>query len=186
MKIISLDIETTGLDPQAHDVIEIGAVAYDTDTPDVPTKALPTFHAYIDRKVYAGTPYALAMHGKIFQALVDGKGMPPGRATMEFRNWLDQVSPNTHKLTVVGKNAAGFDIPFLQADALLAGMTDRFSYAVLDPGSWFFNPQVDQRVPSLSTCLKRAGFPDVVTHTAVEDAQQVVDLVRYYQIHMLG
>ena len=68
MKYVSIDLETTGLDPENNDIIEFGAVI--DDLRDMkPVEELPRFHAYIVKDEYKGQPYALSMHPTIFRRI---------------------------------------------------------------------------------------------------------------------
>ena len=75
MKYVSIDLETTGLDPETCDIIEIGAVIDDLEARGeqgearLPIKDLPKFHAYVVKESYQGEPYALSMHPKIFKRI---------------------------------------------------------------------------------------------------------------------
>ena len=53
MPYVSIDIETTGLDPETCQILEIGAV-FDNWT--LPIRDLPTFHCYVVHKQIVGSP----------------------------------------------------------------------------------------------------------------------------------
>ena len=55
-KYVSLDIETTGLNPENCQVLEIGAVIDDGTTP---IEECPTFHCYVDHGLILGEPFAV-------------------------------------------------------------------------------------------------------------------------------
>lgn len=87
-------------------------------------------------------------------------------------------------LNIAGKNAAGFDIPFLkaltkQSESLQLGYF-HVSYRVLDPALLYFDPNQDTALPNLTTCLKRAKIDTEVTHDALGDAMLIVQLLRKY------
>ena len=48
MKYVSIDIETTGINPLVNDIIEFAAVIDDTNA-KVPIENLPKFHRYIKK-----------------------------------------------------------------------------------------------------------------------------------------
>jgi oligoribonuclease (3'-5' exoribonuclease) len=54
---VFIDIETTGLNPDPCDIIEIGAVIDDWLEP---LELQPLFHCYIKQQQYKGEPYALS------------------------------------------------------------------------------------------------------------------------------
>ena len=80
-------------------------------------------------------------------------------------------------LNCAGKNFAGFDKKFLEK---LPRWKQVFSIRsrVLDPGILFVDWINDESIPSLDECKKRAGIDGAVTHNAVEDAMDVVMLLR--------
>lgn len=80
-------------------------------------------------------------------------------------------------LNCAGKNFAGFDKKFLEK---LPRWKQVFSIRsrVLDPGILFVDWKNDESIPSLDQCKQRAGIDGVVTHNAVEDAMDVVMLLR--------
>jgi oligoribonuclease len=195
MIYVSLDIETTGLDPATCDVLEVGAFLEDTDKL-LPREQLPTFHRYLWKDIYRGEPYALAMNAHIFKKILELKksegvgGMYGYDHTLtdmthlwgHFKNWVFQnknmwpegsfvnAQPT---LTVAGKNVAGFDLPFLKN-----AFMPKFHHRVIDPGMMYFNPRNDKVPPDLKECKKRAKLPEVVTHEALDDAWDVIQLVR--------
>lgn len=94
------------------------------------------------------------------------------------------LSSNMDKVhfTAAGKNFASFDQQFL---VKLPRWKQVFAIRsrVLDPGILFVDWKNDESVPSLDVCKQRAGIDGAVTHNAVEDAIDVVKLLRkQYQI----
>lgn len=222
MKFISIDVETTGLDPENCQILSIGAVIEDTHLP-IPFEDLPKFHAVIKRENVSGSIFALNMNRDLIQAM---KNHSEARTEDEkklveesfgakfyhedevvealfqfcFRNGLVEFDVNTFVfkqvkivdgrtypiltsnmpktyLNCAGKNFAGFDKKFLEK---LPRWKQVFSIRsrVLDPGILFVDWINDESVPSLDECKKRAGIDGVVTHNAVEDAMDVVMLLR--------
>ena len=221
MKYISIDIETTGLDPETCQILSIGAVIEDTLNL-LPFEELPKFHAVIKRESVYGSIFALNLNKDLIQAMKDyseartielkeeieesfGAKFYDESEVVEalfqfcYRNGLVPVEPNrinnTRKivngreypvltsnmpkvyLNCAGKNFAGFDKKFLEK---LPRWKQVFSIRsrVLDPGILFVDWINDESVPSLDVCKQRAGIEGVVTHNAVEDAMDVVMLLR--------
>lgn len=195
MKYLSIDIETLGLNVEECDVIEMAAVLDDLSDPK-PFDTLPKFQMYIYKPIYKGEPYAIAMHAKIFQKLADhAKGKlkeqinvtgPPGLYG-EFENWVRKVYrvPKHEKLplvTVAGKNFASFDKKFL--DKHFREYSDEsfpWRHRVLDPMMLYLKPE-DEVPPDTEECLRRAGLPTDVAHTALADALSVVSLLRAHYL----
>ncbi len=180
---LSIDIETTGVDPSYCQVIEIGVVADDWVTP---IHQLPRFHAYITHDKYVGEPYALSMHATIFRRIAqknkeENKEFTFLKAT-ELGHTLAQWIKRRHKapdnpLLAAGKNFSGFDRPFLNALPRFENHV-YFHHRVIDPGMLFWNPETDKEPPSSKECMERAGQAGEVAHTALEDALMVVGQVR--------
>jgi oligoribonuclease (3'-5' exoribonuclease) len=181
MKYISLDIETTGLNPKTCDVLEFGAIIEDTDL-IFSRNNLPTFHAYIWKDNYRGEPFALAMNAHIFQKMLALKKemspllMGPEHVVEKFSLFL-AAHITTPRAVVAGKNVAGFDLPFL-SECIPSWGAIKFHHRVIDPGMLYFNPLTDALPPDLKECKKRAGLPELVTHEALDDAWDVIQLVR--------
>ncbi len=185
MRYVSIDIETTGLDPRWHSIIEFAAVLEDTEYA-APFSELPIFHALLVPHTSTNWELqAMQMHAK--SGLIDGLADPSG--TPEeikiitpdtsglidyFGNWLRE-NKIQKTFTVAGKNFSGFDLQFLLKENLRWGSL--FHHRVLDPGSMFVEPG-DTTVPNLSTCRDRAGIDNTVTHTAVDDAFSVIECIR--------
>jgi len=115
---VSIDLETTGLDPNACQILEVGAVIDDWKTP---VEELPTFHCYVDNGDYLwGSPYALSMHPKILRRIATKeKGydyVEPNKVAGWFQHWLmaHGINPDKHHITAAGKNFASFDRQFLK------------------------------------------------------------------------
>ena len=221
MRYISIDIETTGLDPENCQILSIGAVIEDTHLP-IPFEDLPKFHAVIKRESVYGSIFALNMNRDLIQAMKDHSEARTDEAkklveesfgakfyhedeVVEalyqfcYRNGLVDLDPNFLNkqmkivdgilypilgsnmvktyLNCAGKNFAGFDKKFLEK---LPRWKQVFSIRsrVLDPGILFVDWINDESVPGLDECKKRAGIDGVVTHNAVEDAMDVVMLLR--------
>lgn len=199
MRYISIDIETTGLNPETCQIIEFAAVADDLRI-KAPLDSLPRFQTYVHHPVYTGEPYALGMHQKIFQKLAEpsenDKVTTPELLFKKFFDWLLTVDgPTSHrrcrykanpvcdgnvfsmqiKINVAGKNFASFDKRFLDK---LPNNLVKFNHRVIDPCMLYFNPDKDDVLPSTEECMRRAGLDGVVAHTALEDALVVCSLLR--------
>lgn len=183
----SIDLETTGLDPKNNNILEVGGIfVYPGEKVDMEVLESQgrIFHCYVnvtDEELARGDDYALNLNKEIIKKI----------QTKEFGNlYLDQkdVLPNLYKwasrfldedekMVVAGKNFGGFDVQFLKN---LPGWNhSKMSARFLDPAMLFLDIYEDVYPPCLSACLSRAGLDDFVTHTAVEDAFQVAQLINY-------
>lgn len=204
MKYFSLDIETTGLDENEHQIIELGGVVDDLEDPK-PIDELPEFHCYVTHDTYNVSEYCLGLHSDtgIFKKLQkrpdDANFVPVEDAAYEMGRFLYQhfvprakqeswYLLNSRKkaymvkehlpvrVIAAGKNFGAFDLRFIKQLPNLDKFV-RFHHRILDPGSMYTRPD-DSQIPMLKECLERAGFDDDVPHHAVEDAKLVVKLIR--------
>jgi DNA polymerase III epsilon subunit-like protein len=200
MKYVSIDIETLGLEPEVCDVIEFGAVLEDTT---LPLERLQSFHCYVlppSREVngknytfYRGEPFAIQMHSGIIERVAKREKdetiaksyqfLHPNNVGWMFLEWLysqgfrgDYSKPL--KIKVAGKNFEGFDQRFLRR---LPDFERRIQihHRVHNPAELYFDPAKDDDLPSLDTCLRRAGIDAKVRHSAVSDAFDVIRVLRY-------
>lgn len=182
---VSIDIETTGLNPDECQTIELAAVIdFDGKTP---IEELPQFNSYIVYDIYKGEPYALQMNAKIFKEIAglneeeQLKG-DEGHVIDEFWRFLEDNLPEGEKrYTPAGKNYASFDKGFL---VKLSGFKELVSpmlaHRTLDPGNLYWRPEVDGFVlPDTKKCLERAGLEPTDSHRALGDAIDVVRLIRF-------
>ena len=184
MKYVSVDLEMTGLDEETCQIIEIGAVVDDTSH-ETPIDKLPTFHCYVTHPVYQGEPFALHMHADTFNKL---HHRPEGwryesvdNIAMAFQSWVEKHFEGK-RATIAGKNFMSSDMNFLKK--LPRFEKTQFKHRCIDPAMKFWRPKTDKEIPNLKTCMERAGIPGEVTHTALEDAFQVIKLLRYEKIDM--
>ena len=187
MRYVSIDLETTGLDTQRCQVLQVALVIEDTAV-DAPVERLPCFECLV--APYAGRvegePYALALNADLLRALDTA---PKGGWVVKYRGrnvqvlahnlweedaleWLTKHFGN-QRVTVAGKNAAGFDLRFLCYPPLQA----KFRHRALDPGSVFVDWTQDQ-LPSLDELKVSRGVDGPVTHDALEDARDVIRVLR--------
>jgi len=178
---VSIDIETTGLNPENCQVLEIGAVIDDGTTP---IEDCPTFHCYVDHGLILGEPFAVSMHSAILRRIAtheDGYTyLQPWEVATCFRDFLKEngLDPENEKIVVAGKNYAGFDARFLRKITSWDKYV-RVHHRILDPAALYWQPEIDGvELPDTKTCMERADINGEVAHTAVEDAQIVVRLIR--------
>lgn len=163
-------------------MLEVGAVIEDWKTP---VEHLPRFHCYVVHDRLQGEAYAFSMHAVILRRIAKQEApylyLKPHEVTRYLSDFLMAHGHDPMKMTAGGKNFASFDLNFLR---LLPNYTTilRFKHRHADPAALYWNPETDDALPDMKTCLERAGIKEEVLHTAVEDAQQVIKLLR----HKLG
>jgi DNA polymerase III epsilon subunit-like protein len=221
MKYVSIDTETTGLDPENNQILSVAAIIEDTNNPLL-FDDVPKFHVAIKRENISGSLFAINLNRELIQTIVhyqtaedqDEKNdivQMTGIQFMEetevvealfqfcYRNGLVPVetdflnkqikvidgvtypilTSNMQKvhITCAGKNFGTFDKLFLEKLPRWKQVF-RIRQRILDPSVLFVDWKNDESLPGLSDCKKRAGLSEVVTHNALEDAWDVVELFR--------
>jgi oligoribonuclease len=82
-------------------------------------------------------------------------------------------------LDVAGKNFGTFDKLFLDQLPWWQKLI-RVKQRIIDPSVLFCDWKEDESLPSLTECKKRANIKGVVTHNALEDAWDVILLLRKF------
>lgn len=177
MKYVSIDIETTGLDPDSCQVLEIGAVCDDTDK--LLTEAPQWSTLVMPRNMFvAGELIGIVMNAELLKELMHAQKVGLGYETTlsaipALTTFIQQHC--TGKITIAGKNFANFDLQFLSRMPGWAGI--KHSHRFLDPGSMFVNSR-DNVMPDTAECLRRIGAAPLVKHRALDDAYDVCRLIR--------
>lgn len=153
LNFVAFDLETTGIQPEADAIVEIGAVRFIDGIPQAPFSALVNPM----RKI---PPDAIAVHG-ITDAEVSDK--PP------IRDHMAPLAAYCEDLPMVAHNAR-FDFKFLEA-AVKRDKSKAPSGILLDTHSLskkVFPGLLNYR---LETLTKHFDFPNTVFHRAYEDAE---------------
>lgn len=183
---ISIDLETTGLDVEFCQVIEIGAIIDDWTSQ---IEKLPRWHCYVVHNKIVGEPFALAMNSEILNRIAERSKYPqfqflePYQVGSVFAKWLrfNNIDPRD-KVLAAGKNFASFDVQFLnRLGENCQPFKDHviFKHRSIDPGSMMFDPEIDlDGPPDTKTCMERCGLSGEVAHTALEDAETIIRIIR--------
>lgn len=176
MIFVSVDLETTGLNPDTCDIVEFAAQVYSTQAA-TPVETWPFLHCYMDQEEWRGETYALSMHAEAFHRIAAHEPgylyIDPQALGETFQRFLTGQNI-LGKVTVAGKNFGAFDLQFLRRFPYIMG--DMFHHRSLDPAMMFFQ-QDDTEISTLQMCLNRAGLDTKVQHTALEDARDVAKLI---------
>jgi hypothetical protein len=201
MKYASIDIETTGIDPESNQILSIGIILEDSNNP-LPYEELPKFHCAIKRTEISGSLFAIDMNKDLIATInsymtaigQDEKNDMVHFTGMQFLNEHEvvmhiaqfmqdnsfingTVDKVPYQIICAGKNFGTFDKLFLQKLSCWNNVF-RISQRVLDPGLLYIDWKNDKTVPNMITCKERGNVPGVVTHNALEDAWDVVQLLR--------
>ena len=178
LKYVSIDIETTGLDPEyLPDSRNRGGLDR-MDEAHRPVAGLsPT-------GLPQGIPWQrlrLGDDGQPLAAPIRPTGAlvrDPDQVADDFAAWLKGCGWDGQTgVTPAGKNFASFDRQFLKRLPRFEQVV-KLSHRTLDPAVLFWHTLADEKLPDSKTCYERAGLDNKVAHTAVEDALAVVRLVR--------
>ena len=221
MRYVSIDIETTGTNPETDQILSIGAVIEDTNNIKA-FKDMPKFHGVIKRDKIQGGLYALNMNKTLLEIMTnytftedeeerdailaknEVKFYDENEIVKEFYYFLAENGYDNDELTtfndyvtfkngrmlptadsrnnsitfnVAGKNFSDFDKLFLEKLPHW-GTLVKPRRRVIDPAVTFIDWHKDETVPSLSKCKERAGYDKDVSHNAVHDAWDVIQLLR--------
>lgn len=117
-RVVFFDLETGGLNPERHPIIQLAAVAVDAET----FEELGSFERKLRFKMEAADPEALAMNS-YDAATWEREAVEPPAALRDFSTFLKlhatrrMVSKTGNPYWVArlaGHNAAAFDMPFLR------------------------------------------------------------------------
>lgn len=163
MKIIGLDLETTGLDQQkGHRIIEVAMLSYDLAT----KKKIDSYITRIDpeRAIDAD---AQAVHGISYGELV---GSP------KWADVAEEIAKRMSEGYVLVAHNMGFDGPFIAAELLRAGVTppDVFSFCTKENARWACP---DGKYPKLSELCWSLGveYDQEKAHGAEYDVEVMMD-----------
>lgn len=186
MKYISIDTETTGLDEKSNDIIQLAMVFEDTDT-NLPIEDLPHLNMFIEHDELNFQKGALNMHVRtgLLKRYLNGVRMNFSKAMKRITSWLSILGYERNnyndkfKIVIAGKNYNSFDKRFLHENDEWSENIQEYVRA-LDPAILYVDWENDKAPPSLAECLKRAeiSFEDDVTHDALEDARDVIKVIR--------
>jgi hypothetical protein len=215
MIYVSIDIETTGLDPLSNNVLSIGAIIEDT-TKKLPYDECPKFNAIVLNKQLQGSPRAITMNKEVISMIGEYlEGTDEVRETLNnnsgykfyeedevvkkffiflldnnvidnewTNNWKSggkDINSNSRPVTinVAGKNFGTFDKLFLQELPWWQKLI-RTRQRVLDPAILCVDWNNDTALPSLTQCKERTNVEGIVTHNALEDAWDVIQVLRNF------
>lgn len=188
--MVAVDIETTGLEPSVHGILEIGAILFDLNkgTP------IDQFLVKVNPEGMVWSVYCLKLHwawidnmierimGNMADGLTTDELAPPiidsqanavSMFAEKYQEWCS-VYNFGNKLTIAGKNFAGFDLQFLKAKGMRSNLLPIRCY---DPAILFLEAD-DDKIPSLEECKERAGIPGPVKHTSLADCRDVIALIK--------
>lgn len=198
---LALDIETTGLDTEKSNLLQIGWVIDDGVSP---VSQLKRGSLFIQNDVITyGENYALGMNAWIFQELMkpqNERKYPSRVPEVGIAEMLDAVIETSElaqkwdieqglkpgkKVQLAGKNVASFDWPIIRNvlkrlpdesyKIICSEGIDLVDHRFIDCGAIFF--EKFGRNPGFNAINKHIGWKDI-NHDALDDAINVVVAIR--------
>lgn len=183
--LLAIDLETTGLDPQYHELIEIGAqLLYPNGS-----QASPMFHITIAPE-FPERGYMCKDNGEIFDVYrlnhfdLEGKHHTLFEGMKKFHEFITAHTENISsfkEITPFGQNVK-FDISFLQASYKKLNWPYTFDYHSLELSSlyWLWHVIKKEEMPtklSQNQMGKDFGLVNDLEHSAVGDIKLSVKLL---------
>jgi hypothetical protein len=208
MVYCSIDIETSGLNPEQNQILSIAAIVEDTVL-KLNYVDLAKFNVILLQHEINGSPRALTMNEgviKLIGTYLDGDDrarkecemysgyqfLKPDDVAKEFYKFLWEnyftndehncpFTSNTKSLliNVAGKNFGTFDKLFLEKLSWWKKLIQP-KQRIIDPAVLFCNWEDDEDLPSLTICKERAEIEGEVSHNALHDAWDVIQVLRKF------
>lgn len=168
MRLAIIDIETTGLDPSFHEIIEIGMVLIDRET--------FTILDVMDVKVKPKRPE----DGHLEAYKVNGYCEEDWKDAISLEEALALLASKTEKALMLSYNVS-FDYAFLQAAFQKAGIKDTMHYHRLDllTIAWVTIPHEKMQSWALkSVCSYLGILPEPKIHRGMNGAMKSYEVYR--------
>jgi oligoribonuclease (3'-5' exoribonuclease) len=194
MKFISLDLETTGLNPSTDQIIQFAAIMVDTEQP---MEMWPAINLLVHHERYAGEAFALQMNQKILHKIATAKdfdfvvGNSPQAGFMlgsspfpepkhvyveslwltysSFIHHYTNIPISRQKNVYAGFNIGCFDMQFL-FNHISQSWGNHHRYLEVSP-LYMGMKKNNNKVPSSSEVV-RDLLGEEVSHDALQDALQ--------------
>jgi hypothetical protein len=221
MKIVSIDVETTGLDSERNQILSIGAIIEDTEK-KLSFEEIPKFNAIVLHHEITGSPRAIIMNKEIISLMSEylegdkevrkkhdehsgfqflelddvaktffdflwknglGYSMTDAAKTVRIIDGHSYpvFGSNTKSIlvNVAGKNFGTFDKLFLEKLPWWKKLIQP-RQKIIDPATLCCDWHFEDALPSLKQCKERLGIKGIVTHNALEDAWDVIQILRFF------
>jgi oligoribonuclease len=178
--VTSIDIETTGHIPAKHQILEIGAMIWDTTT-DVFLK--DAFECCVLHEDLIGTPTALQMNAALLRKISEKKPqycfLKPEHVAKRFAEWYRDATgePGRPRIWPAGFNFDSFDRQFLERLPDWSNHV-QLRHRSISPATLYFDPRTDNAIPSSDEVFRRADITVENRHTALADAWATLMAIR--------
>lgn len=176
--ILWLDLETTGLDDDKTDVIEVAA-AITPATPDLPIleqacmAVRPRSYSDVDDLLVDLSPRVADMHTRngLLDDLRAGKGIERWAADLVLRNLVEKYVPPNRKVPLGGSGVGHYDRKFVNRD--FPSLAKRLTYWPIDTG-------VFRRMAQTAGLRLPKGHDRDKTHRAADCVAEAIEEARFY------
>ena len=192
MKIVFYDIETSGLMPDKHDIIQIAAIAFSIESGE--WNELEEFEIKLEFNLEKADPEALE-NNCYNKEVWEKEAVPQKRAIRVFSDFLRKHSDvkRTGKKSgkeflccrTAGHNIKNFDDPFVRVFFkrmnVFCPMDFMEAYDTIQLALWEFGLKVTGSVPEnyqLGTLCSKLGVPLENAHDALSDIRANSDLAK--------
>lgn len=211
MRFVSIDVETTGLDPKRCQIVELamidcellvsegikpipGALPHPKGSAYV--NRMDSLHLFVQPRKgdrYEGDDYAINLHKQMIERIMDGREDSVAHHELSGRIF-DFLHRNGYhrgastKLLAVpcGKNVGRFDMAFMAEHVDVLCPEELFHNRAIDVGILWLRPD-DDVPPDLAECKRRAGITDNrEPHRALNDAFINIELVQAWMRQWLA
>jgi DNA polymerase-3 subunit epsilon len=180
MLLAFIDTETTGLDPQVHEVIEIAIILTHSNGRTL------TYHRKIKpERLDVADPIALKVNGYAANPEAWDDALPMSAVGPEILLFLDNALSDGvilagHNVVLVGHNVS-FDREFLIQNLKRAGLKGNISHRTIDTITLAYEhlQPLGLKSMALDAVRKFLGWSKVGAHTALKDAE---DTQRLFQL----
>lgn len=161
-----LDVETTGLDPRKHGVIEVGIAITDQRF-----NVLHTFQeTFAPEEFHEIDAKAMEINGINLKDL-----QSKANAKIKYLQWIGSLPDG--KRGLIGHNVERFDLPFMkQFDPHIM---DRLDRDVLDTKIIANFLKIPNR--SLTALYDLTGAPPVKAHRALNDCLRTIEVLKFFR-----
>jgi hypothetical protein len=206
MLYVSIDIETSGLNPKKDQILSFGAIIEDTSKM-LSFDDCPKFYATVIHRRIKGSPKALLMNVDLIKNIsnylenedyyklkdlhnvhlnwnyifVEYFSLASSFTSFLHANGIKaDCKSKKYVINVAGKNFAMFDMLFLN-NVPRWKESIYVNKRVIDPAILYFDVMKDSdMLPSLDICKMRADMDDDVSHNSLLDAWDVIRLIRHF------
>lgn len=167
-RFVAFDLETTGLDPTRDQILQMGAVAFNTDSDD----DWHEFEVLVKPERITGTAFALAMNADLLKRIAahDTPAVSIETALLRLDAFIGEHC--VEKPHPVGFNVAAFDCMFVGPFR-----SAWFHHRPVELGSMLARPD---GTPSSSSELVPRFCEHPVAHDALQDARDAARILKQF------